>query len=168
MAVFVCGRHYLQVFFVLYLFVLNCFMWFNFPPPIGMIHIGVYLSCLPVRTTLLFWYFTTTYFLRKVTSVPLSHTTRIENKGLVIHLNTAAFFICVGSAGILNYTLAVDCMFVLLAHWTSIGWCSIFLPGKFGGTQIPVAAVLGCVVSCFFTISDANCLVLSCLLLLLL
>ena len=109
---------------------------------------------------ILFWYFTTTYFLRKVTSIPPSHTTGIENKTLVISLKTVEFFRCGGSAGIPNYTLSIDCMFVLLAHWTYIGWCYIVFPGKCGGTKCPVDAVSGYDDSCCFTISDDNCLVL--------
>ena len=59
-----------------------------------------------------------------------------------------------------NSTLAIDFMFVLLAHWTSIGWCYIVLTGQCCGTKFPIADVLGYAVSCCFTISDANCLVM--------
>jgi hypothetical protein len=44
--------------------------------------------------------------------------------------------------------VATDCMFVLLAHWTSIWLCSRFSPGQFTGTKWPVAAVLGYAVLC--------------------
>ena len=74
-------------------------------------------------------------FLQDVTSIPPSHTTGIENKVLVVSLNTAAFFRCGGSAGMPNSTLAIDFMFVLLEHWTSIGWYYIVISGQCGGTK---------------------------------
>ena len=166
-AVFVDDRRYLYFFLFTYLIVRNCFSWFNFCSPIGMGNSGVSLSSIPVRTTLLFWSFTNTYFLRNMNYIPPSHITGIENRGLVISLKTVAFLRYGCSAYIPNSTLAIDWMFVLLANWTSIGWCYIDFTGKFGGTKCPVAVVSGYAVSRWFTISDVNCLVLLCLLLLL-
>ena len=134
--VFVGVRHYLPIFFVPSVIILNCFMWFNFCRTIGMIHSGASISRLPVGTTWFSWSFTTTLFLRKVTSIPPSHTNGVEDKDLIISLKTVSFFICRGSAGIPNFTLAIDCMSVFLAHWTSIGCCSIVFPGKFGGKNV--------------------------------
>ena len=76
----------------------------QFPSPIGMIHGGVSVLRLLVRNIFLFLSFTTTSFLRNLTSIPLSHTTRTENRGLVISLKTFAFFRCGDSVGIPNYT----------------------------------------------------------------
>jgi hypothetical protein len=40
-----------------------------------------------------------------------------------------------GSVGICSSIVAMDCMLVLLAHWTSIGLCISGLPGQFNGTK---------------------------------
>ena len=141
-------------------------MWLNFCSTICMRHSGVFVSHMPVRTILLFWYFINASFLRNVTSVPPSHTTGIENSGLVISLKTFAFFSCGVITGMISYTLAIDCMFVLMAHWTSIGWFYIVFPGKVGGAKLLVAAVPGYVISCCFNIRYANyfCCIWGCVL----
>ena len=105
-------------------------------------------SQIPFRMTCFCWLVTITSFFLKVTSIPPSQTTGIENSGLVISLKTVAFFNSGGRAGICSSMVATDCMFVLLAHWTSICLCSRFSPGQFTGTKWPVAAVSGYAVLC--------------------
>jgi hypothetical protein len=102
-----------------------------------------FLSRMPVRITWLSLFSTIISCLRNVTSMPPSQTTRIENKGLDISRKTVAVFNLVGRVGMSNSTVATDCMLVLLAHWTSIGSCVTSMPGQFGGTRWPVAAVSG-------------------------
>ena len=105
-------------------------------------------SRIPLSTTSFCWLVIITSVLLKVTSMPLSQTTGMEKSGFVISLKTVAFFESGGRAGICSSIVATDCILVLFAHWTSIGWCVSCLPGQFNGTKWPVAAVSGYAVWC--------------------
>jgi hypothetical protein len=85
-----------------------------------------------------------------------SQSTGTENRGFVISLKTGPFFSAGGSVGRWSSMVAVDCMCVLLAHWTFSGVWVMVVPGQSVGTKWPVAAVSGLAVVCCLCVSSAN------------
>ena len=74
---------------------------------------------------------------------PASHKIDIDNNDRSISANTCAMRAFVGRCGRYNNFVAIDRMILLLAHFTSSGWCSINSPGWSIVMKWPVAAVSG-------------------------
>ena len=88
-------------------------------------------SRIPFRTTCFCWLVTITSFFLKVTSIPPSQTTGIENSGLVISLTTVAFFNSGDRAGICSSmvvcvvgTLDIDLVVFKVFSW-EIHWYKV-------------------------------------------
>ena len=60
---------------------------------------------------------------------PASHKIDMDNNDRSISANTCAMRAFVGKCGRYNNFVAIDLMILLLAHFTSSGWCLIISPG---------------------------------------
>ena len=94
----------------------------------GMHHKVESSSRFPLMMVLLF-FIIVTFSASNVHVHPASHKIDMDNNDRSISAKTCAMRAFVGKCGRYNNFVAIDLMTLLLAHFTSSGWCVIISPG---------------------------------------